>query len=296
MGRTWCASALVVLSVTLLACDSQQPAKVGERTVSLSFAANNLAVPLYNVWDVVRDKNCEFQPGASGTVINCDSDANCPQDATYTGLCRPDGQPDDFIPPQGADILLVCEQALDSGGQPAVGVVDGPWQHSVRISVIPAGSTTETPLTSTAATSDTANLTPYDDSSTRGRTCPRVPNAALPCPDPLGRFTYTNPRRLSVANRVLLENAGFLATCGGTTDLGDPRIDGQFPLTFSANAGDTVIVRARKALAPPPGFVTNSQPNLSGRLFVDGREISVDGVTSSTSDPGAGVSFSFTVR
>ncbi len=258
--RRSCVLALVCLLPIAGGCDSSQPAQVGQRTLAIDFAANNLAVQTYNVWDLTQDVDG-------------------------------DGQPDNNF--------LVCELDTDNNGVPLTTIVSGPWQYSVQIGVIRAGETTETQLSSTAAASSvTANLTPYDTISGRGRTCPRFP--PVPCPDPSGEFVYTNPQRISSANPLLVnvtdpQNPPRV-NCP-TADLGDPAVDGRLPFLVTVNRGDTVVVRARKAEDPALGFSgVLSNPSLAGRVVLDGQQVTPIGTIASTADLGAGITFSYTVR
>ena len=66
--------------------------------------------------------------------------------------------------------------------------------------------------------------------------------------------------------------------------------------TSVANSGDTIIVEARMSGAPANAMEVITQPALFAEILVDGRAVTPIGETSSTTDAGDGLSFSYTTR
>jgi hypothetical protein len=169
----------------------------------------------------------------------------------------------------------------------------------VTISAIRAGTTTEEIVTSLSnvigssvqpgdGIDDFVSLTEYD---------PTVqPPTVFKSPEfrsGYGIVSFLNGKELSRASALYLTPIGI--------ELGEVNILTLTPsFDFTVNSGDTIIVRARKQLvadaipylpvAPPPDL------RLTGLLSVGGALVSPSGNSESTSDDGAGISFSFTVQ
>ena len=192
-----------------------------------------------------------------------------------------------------------CENELNSGGDPVVAIRNIPWRYSLTVSIIHAGSTGEEIATSLSGVIGSSvqpgdgidnfiSLTEYDPTD--------QPASKFRPPEfrpGYGIVTFENGRLVSRGSPIWLAIAGFGP--GETNILTlSPTFD------FEVNAGDTVIVRARKQLAvDAPPFLQSSPPPkivLSGTLSVGGSLVTPAGAAKSTSADGAGISFSFTVQ
>ena len=189
---------------------------------------------------------------------------------------------------------VYCEQEFDNTNSAVLNVRNLPWLFDVELSRIPAGETTEQVIASSVdGTGDLppnfpifGNLTDYD---TVEGTAPSMPQN----PDPM--LAYTNPREVSQGNRTFGAFANFRYP--------EPNVLNQSPAyTFSANKGDTIIVRARKikvAENPTPNALNREQAAeliLNGQLTINGVETNAQGTTISPTSDGGGLTFSFTVR
>jgi len=273
---------LACLAIVTLGCTTEQPQQIGEQVAQVSFTTN-AGVFQYDVWERYVDADL-------------------------------DGVPDQFDP-QGRlidpPVQVQCLQVVDSAGTPQTASSSSvPWRHSLEILLLKKGETEPVTVTSLDALDSLFNVTPYDDTRFSGQARP-------PCTPPevctqLGRVTGAS--RLVMESRY--EDLGRVYTtpgpnpieidglfrCPGSPGGGDPRLGGTLdnpgspPFSLTLEKGDTIIVRARKALFAQNGLETASAPRLSGRLTVGGRNVDVAGNSSSTTDPGTGVSFSYTVR
>jgi hypothetical protein len=271
---------LACLVIAMPGCDTEQPQQIGAQVAQVSFSTNAGAFQ-YDVWERYVDADL-------------------------------DGVPDQFDP-QGRPIVppvqVQCLQVVDRVGIPEIASANSvPWTHSLEILLLKVGETQPVTVSTIDALDEFFNRTPYDDF--RAPVQPRPPCTAPEVCTPLGRW--------SGASRIVMESryedlarlytpqngipiAG-LFRCPGSPGGGDARLDGTIdnpgtpPFSLTLEKGDTIIVRARKALLAQNGLETASAPRLSGRLTVGGRIVTPAGTSSSTDGPGAGVSFSYTVR
>ncbi len=217
--------------------------------------------------------------------------------ATYPVLCYQDvwdvfadqngnGQAD-----PGECVGLECGD-FSCPSTPSVRAV--PWGYTVEIVVIRAGQVVRTVVTpSGAASGSILSVTEGDPDFTA--------NQSPPPPAPPGRF-HRNPRALPETNLQWVQwCSGFLNVPGANLagrsdpDPNDPGICGSptpSPWDIEVQSGDTVIVNA--------GFANDSVgpytgPNFNGSMTLDGQPITPNGITFG-SEPGAHLSFSYTVR
>lgn len=191
----------------------------------------------------------------------------------------PDGNPDRFE-------NSFCELSTEPGQRSI------PWNYSLRITVIRAGTTTEEVVTSVSGVvgssiqpddrvDDFISLTDYDI---------RV-SAAAPKP-PLDNIYYLNGQRVGPGSPVYLN--------ANTFSLGTPNILTASPaFVFDVTSGDTIVVRARKqSLSQMAQFLPQDpDPNLLlvATMSVDGSEVVPAGSSASGKEDGSGFTFSFVV-
>jgi hypothetical protein len=193
------------------------------------------------------------------------------------------------------------------------------------ISVIRNGETVKTVVTSSDAMTENPaiNLTGYDPAVATALTahkqdiCLDGGNAVTSCAGAgvARRFRFVNSgllrRKLTQGHReVATTTENPLSTANPTfglglglcslQDPGPPALDGQYPFTIDLNKGDTIIVEAERGAAAPPGLPVSgnidNQVSVAASLSIDGKSVTVNGVTGTTNQPGAGLKFTFTTR
>ncbi len=267
---------VLLVAACLVGCDRAQIAQLESQIATISIAVVGTDAELLNVWDLIEDSDL-------------------------------DGVADD-----PGMVYLFCEAIVLPGSPPPPPrtiSVEPPWNHSLRISVLRAGSTEFEQLTDDVYLNTSANLTAYDDQVLFGNQVNKD--------DPFGFmgrfFRFSNRRQMSTVNRnVILATSNPLTDldigtfgykkglCSVSTDPGPPSFAGApQPFTVVLGKGDTLKVEARKALTAPPGLadgfgnpLTLIEPVLVGRLAIDGLNISGLGGDAS-SDPVVGDGFSF---
>ncbi len=264
MRNDWRARAVVALGFVLAAagCKSTQPGSVGTRIASLRIVAK-AEVSTFNCYQIWAD------------------DAN--GDPAFTGTVE-------------------CDDVIGQQGLPIIANRSVPWNYSLSVSIIRAGSTSEEIAISRSGVfgssiepgdgiDDFISLTEYDPTD-QPATVFRNPEFR----QGYGIVTFENGRLVSRGSPIWLSPNGFEPGIPNILDIQTvpPTFD------FDVNTGDTVIVRARKQLtAVSPHFFQASPPPrlvLSGTLSVGESLVSPTGTTSSTIDDGAGMTFSFAVR
>src|SRR5262245_15641027 len=252
----------VLFGVALAGCSSTQPDSISSRAGSISVRSNALA-GIFNCYE-------EWQDTSS----------------------PPDGVPDVFL-------TNVCEPVVE--GVPPIQARRNravPWRYSIKITKIPAGSTTEELVVSSDGLTVGSSVEPndvIDDFESMGDYDPSQP----PIPDKnVGDIYFINGKEVSAGSTIYLSTVGI--------DPGLPNIL-TLPSTFDFNVttGDTIIVRARKQLmaqAPPflPSF-PDPEIRITASLSVSGVVVSPQGTPAdspgtSTIEDGSGTTFSFTVR
>lgn len=165
-----------------------------------------------------------------------------------------------------------------------------PWHFSLTITVIPAGSRDEMVVISTTGVWGSSGI-PGD---------PHPTFVSMTGFDsyyaPLGDQPESNGQQLKNGVRVYVGSDRYLIANNFPVDT--PNVLTMSPsFDFTVNAGDTIIVRARKQPdAQGGGFLpwTPSDVKLKGSLTVNGTAVRED--IASTGDDGAGVTFSYTVQ
>jgi len=149
---------------------------------------------------------------------------------------------------------LYCEQRFQAPNVPVLADRVTPWQYSIEISILPAGTVTETVVASSATSPPIGapsgfpvfgSQTNFDTLTDAGRVCP---SNGTPPPD---CSQYHNPRSVgqgsrdvTTFNNASLTEPNILGAPDGCESQGDPACGYQ----VTANKGDTIIVRARKTL------------------------------------------------
>ncbi len=252
MGRPWRLLLAAALVAATAACTTTQPLSVSQESAEVQIQAVAL-VKIYDTWDY-------FYPDVNGQ----------PRDVNG------DGSPDVFL--QCQDI-----RATNSVDPDTTNVLV-PIHYAVEVDRIRSGSSTVEALTDPNYMDLAQSLTPYDDTAVIGKT-PTAPLA------PIAGVLYANPRRLTGANRRVLESP----SCPYGLLLGPANLAGvPPPFTTPLGKGDTIVVKARKSNETALPFL--SAPTMSGTVLLGGRVVALTGTTSSTTAPGSGFSFSFTSR
>jgi hypothetical protein len=256
---------MVVSVLAAAACSTTQPDRITGRTASLSFTAFG-DVKLYDCYEVWQDTS---------------------------------------IPPDGtADVFLdqtACFDGPVDDNNPLVKTKNVPWHFSLAVTVIHAGSTVEEIVTSRDGVHGTTldNADRGDDFLSMTDYDPDQPPSPAVQP-PQGDVIFLNGKRVRAGAR-LFSTSGSLACPVCPVDLGPPNIlGGASNFAFDFTSGDTIIVRARKQrLLDSPGVIPSDpdpKVTLIGSLSVGGTPVAVNGTSTSSTDDGAGFTFSFTVR
>ncbi len=287
MRQLVCLAVLALCLIPMAGCDSEQPQGSDAQTMQVLIQAGNASAGLYDVWEQYYDANLDGIPDETDPMGN-------------------------FLP---QPVFVACRRAFQNG-QPISGTGKTPWEYSLEISIIRAGTTTIERLTTTEALNSTFNMTPYSDEFATGAQPPG--NDCLPpavC-NSIGRLLGTN--RIVIdstydadpqdnmnlpVNFVDNLNRWDLACPGSPLLNGEPRMSGTLaaplpsPFTMGLEKGDTILVKARKKIGEPNGVEVFSEPTLQGLVYLNGLQISnLTGTSVSPSDQAAGISFSFTVN
>jgi hypothetical protein len=191
----------------------------------------------------------------------------------------PDGNPDVFV-------LTFCEDSVDAAQH---GV---PWNYSIDIVVIHAGSTVEEPVTSSTGlfgssvrpgdgVEDFVSLTDYDPGVDPGDPKPNQ-----------GDLYYLNARKVSRGSQLYLNSIGLNLGTPNVLTLPTPQ-----PFEFAVVSGDTIVVRVRKqALASAPSFLPpDPHLTLEANLTLNGGGVTPNGTQTSSEADASGMTFSYTV-
>ena len=271
---------ILLLVAGLSSCDQTEVAQLESQGLGVRIFAPNALVELYNVWDLIEDNDDDGQPDDGMTWLYCE-----------------------FIPvPPTAPPVTISPVSV-------------PWKFSIQIDVLRAGGTEFETVSGTPYLDPNSNIAEYDTTVVSGFTPPKVP-LTIDDGGTLRTFKFPNPRRLSSANRDVVEaitnplyefdptTYGYLDGLCSVGDPGPSDIAGdEQPFDFDLGKGETLRVQARKSFTAPPEMVDaagNSlillEPALAGRMALDGKGINVRGDPSSTNAPGDGVIFFFTSR
>ena len=289
MGTAGRVAGIVTLAVAVWGCDSDQPLRVAEQTFELSLAAGGSEAPVYFVYDAFEDNDGDFAA----------DDVNS------------DGQ---------ADFFLWCIATLETASAASV-----PIGYTVEVTILRDGEATREMVTSNAALADsTSNLSDYDPSPARFGGVPTRQPITIDDGGTPRTFRFTNERRLGTASRAVVMSTATRDSAWGmgvgnplhsfdsmyglgnglcsANDPGPAVIDrdsaSTYPLQITLNKGDTVTVKARRALSLPTGITVLNPPapSISASFRVNNKPVSVRGSTASMQGPGEGFTFTFTSR
>ena len=265
MRQMICLAVLALCLISISGCETTQPQQIGSQNMQIEILTGNAAVGVFDVWEAYFDTNNDGIPDET------DPDGNI------------------LLPP----VQTICRRAFESGGEEVIAVQNTPWNYSLEISIIRAGTTVIERLTTTEALNSIFNMTPYADGLLAGAQQPGADCPLLATCNLVGRLPSTH--------RIVIDSTH--PSCPGSPVLGDPRMSGTLasplppPFTTEVEKGDTILVKARKNFAPPEGVEIGSEPTLQGSLFLGGvRILNLTGTSVSTPDQAAGISFSFTVN
>lgn len=195
------------------------------------------------------------------------------------------------------DVYLDQTQCFETSGTESRQL---PWNYSVIVTVIRAGTTNEQLLFSNDGVPGTTSvpefgldeyfsMTDYDPAA--------PPSIGI---DPIGDIYFLNGKDVTWGSR--LYQTSYSVSCPSCPiDLGLPNIAGGSPsFDFTLNAGDTVLVRARKQLiSRSPGYLPVDAVvaiTLSAQLAIGGVPVATNGAQDSSADDGSTISFSYTVN
>lgn len=210
------AGALVLLVVLGVGCDSDSPLQREEQSLTVVFVASGALLTTFNAYDLIVDNDFDGLPDstcAGNTSILCSNER------PVTG-CGANG-------PCISQVFLWCEDNNPTN-LPAVAILPPssmPWNYSLEVSILRAGSTTREVLISGVEGNVTNNMTPYNSATNGlnpqdkadlttffcaggvddGNLCTSDADCtAGNCTNPR-RFVFSNPRTLSPADRQVVE-------------------------------------------------------------------------------------------
>ncbi|GEM_PF-7133855 len=274
MRRVICLAFLILCVALFTSCDSTQPQEVGEQLLQIEIAAGNASINAYDVWEQYYDEDGD----------------GIPDDTDPFGNLLP------------SPVQIACRKARNPQNNDLIfASANTPWNYSLEISIIRAGTTDIEVLTSTEALSSTFNMTDYSTDFLPGMQLPGADCPPSAICNPIGRMPGTH--RIVVDSTFDNTSVDLDLVCPGGGGLGDARMagtvgsPGPVPFTLSVAKGDTVLVKARKNFDAPNGIILSSEPTLQGTVFLDGSQIqNLIGTSVSTADPRSGISFSLTVN
>ena len=282
MVRRVLGSVAILLVAVALGCSTTQPTAKAAQSGQVTFQANAPRVLLFEVWDA----------------------------SLVTVTSHPDRPPDQTV----VDLGLWCDINTDF---PTRDSAVYPFLFSVEVDLIRSGSSTIERLSETTYSSSYGSVTAYDDTAPASPTThpadwvqdlsdPNIPSVSVV-------LSLENGRRISTASRDFVEKIkiasgtslsyGSQCPYGGPSSIvqiGEPSVAGS-PVSFpiELNAGDTVIVKARKDTNPvATSLFTNAPPTFGSRIYLEGKDVSnsLVGNTSSPQTSQDGISYSFTLR
>jgi hypothetical protein len=287
MARRALGSVAILLVAAALGCSTTQPTAKPAQSAQVTFQANAPRVLLYEVWDA--------------TLV------------TVTSYPDNPGRPPDQVV---ADLGLWCDVAASADLQQRLSATY-PFRFSVEIEVIRAGTSTIERISGASYASSYGSVTAYDETPA-ATTTTHLKEWSRDLsddstPDVKVTLTLKNGRRISTASRDFIEkikipsntSTSYGSQCpyGGPTSaaiLGDPGVAGSpSSFGFELNAGDTVIVKARKDTNPAAtALFTNAPPTFGSQIYLEGKDVSSSlvGNTFSPQNSQDGISYSFTLR
>ena len=271
MRQVICLAVLLTGFALFTSCDSSQPQEVGEQFMQIEIAAGNASIQVFDVWEQYFDMNNDGVPDEtdpSGVLLE-------------------------------SPVEIACRKATRSDGDDILASGFTPWNYSLEISIIRAGTTVTERLTTSDALLSTFNMTEYATNTINGMQQPGSDCPVFAICNPIGRLPGTH--------RIVIDSTYDGGTdslfCPGSPGLGlgrmggTPGAPGPIPFSLTVNKGDTILVEARKNFSAPEGIILLSEPTLQGTVFLGGSQIqNLNGTSVSRSEPRAGISFSFTVN
>jgi hypothetical protein len=272
MARRVVGTALLLLLAAAMGCDTTQPTAKSAKPAQVYFKSVATTVPLYEVWDASK--------------------------ITVTGQSQ-----------TVEDLGLWCavNPAFAEKSSP-----NYPLRFSVEIERIPAGSSTPELLTAAQYGASYGSVTPYDDATpdtsnlmwpvefVKDLTNPADPGTTI-------LLSLKNGRRISTASKDYLEkdkipSGRYDSVCPSPTEakqLGTPGVAGSASyFSLDVNAGDTIVVRARKDVNPLTTALFSGGTTFESLFYLEGRDVS-NSITGNRFSPSAsqdGVSYAFTLR
>jgi len=272
MRSSWMLFGVVAFLAVAAGCETTQPLQLSEQHFEFRVEGLGASTTSQYVWNMYEDLN--------------DNGVQDPEEVTY----------------------YYC-QRLGSEALPPTSV---PFEYTIQVTLLRAGTTEWEPVTSGDALSFSANLSLYDGNSSSS-------NAPFKNPITIGegedartfRFgtDFEERRVLSGANRdIVSATTNPLHDIDPVTyplgdglcssyDPGFARVDNQpLPLNLTLLKGDSLKVELRRGFAPPEGMEYSIEPQLRMLLLLDGRSVTVQGDDITGKEPGAGASFTYTFR
>jgi hypothetical protein len=269
---------LALLAWIACACDTTQPLQVDEQTYALAIRSTTASVSVYDVYDGFEDTD------GDGAADDTDGDGD-------------------------GDFFLFCRPTTSETTTTFASSV--PFGYTIEVTILRAGETVRERVTSPIALNDSsASVTEYDQFVPN---IPGVPPAISPIMIGARTFKFESPRRRSAANLQVASSTSnplFVADPGtygfgnGLCSLafyGPPVVDApganNYPLTFTLGKGDSVTVKAIRALEPYPNAVPGANlasVQIQASLTTEGRTVAVEGTTGTS--PATNNSFAFTFQ
>ena len=273
-------SGVLLLTVCLAACDTDEVLQLASQNATISFRASGVATHYFDIWEAYEDNDADNMPDAGTTPF-----------------------------------LWCVAQRDNFGNFFTTGVLSAPWQHSFRLSILRAGETDFVPITDDMFLDPTSNTTPFDTRVFGAMTAP-PPNAIVEAGRTFKFRAYRNERLTALNAPVVAANAdaNSLHQLNSAYSYGNglcsqatpavvaltqlaPLVGAAPPFSFSLGKGDTMRIEAAKSVAALPGIVV-TDPALSADFFLDGVNANnfVVGARGTGTGPGEVLSFTYTSR
>jgi len=296
----------LLLTVGLVGCDKAQVAQLQSQVATITVTAVGTDAELFNVWTLNETTDFDAMNG--------------PDDLTVSLYCESVPVPPG-APPRKISVQPPWQHSLRISVLRADSTEFEPITDDMYLSVLSNLTSYDNQVLS-GNTVVKQDLTIQDGMvcSAAKTSCFVDSDCLTPetCVPFLRSFHWSSPRQMTTVNRIVIVATnnplndidpvtyGFRSgLCSVSTDLGPPSLaGGPQPFTFELGKGDTLKVEARKALTAPVELhdaagnpLTLIEPVLSGRLAIDGINItSLGGTSSSAPVVGDGFSFFYSSR